>query len=57
MRVIEHKQHHLANSSWIINQNWDAYGQDLDNINRKLLQLEATLAKNVQDIKDIQNSA
>lgn len=54
--VIEQKQTHLANSSWIINQNWQSYGQELDKINRKLLQLEALIAKNAHNIEEIQNS-
>ena len=56
VKVIGSKQNHISDSSWIANQNWPRYGQELCNLNRKLLQLEASLAKNLQEIKAIKNS-
>ena len=51
--IIESKQTHLANSSWINNQNWSNYDQDLDQINKKLLTIEASLATKLQEINAI----
>ena len=55
-KIIESKQNHIANASWIFNQNWNEYGQDLSSVNKKLLQVEASLARNLQQVKTIRQT-
>ena len=56
VKIIESKQTHLANASWILNQNWNEYGNDLTSVNKKLLQVEASLARNLQQVKSIRQT-
>ena len=55
-KIVDSKQEHLANSSWILNQNWSLYGQELTNVNTKLLRVEANLAKNLENIESIRST-
>ena len=55
-KIIEAKQSHIANASWILNQNWNVYGQDLTSVNKKLLQVEASLARNLQQVNTIRKT-
>ena len=55
-KIIEAKQSHIANASWILNQNWNVYGQDLTSVNKKLLQVEASLARNLQQVNNIRKT-
>ena len=56
VKIIESKQTHLANASWILNQNWNEYGNHLTSVNKKLLQVEASLARNLQQVKNIRQT-
>lgn len=53
IQIVESKQSHIANLTWISNQNWTTYGQDLEQVNKKLLHIEASLDKTLQEIKTI----
>ena len=55
-KIIDSKQEHLANSSWILNQNWSLYGQELTNVTTKLLRVEANLAKSLENIDSIRST-
>ena len=55
-KIVETKQEHLANASWIINQDWNSYGKELSNVNTKLLRVEANLARTLEDINAIQST-
>ena len=56
VKIIHAKPSHLSDLNWINNQNWPVYGQELIQINRKLLHLEAALAKELQEIKSIRKN-
>lgn len=54
IKIVESKHTHIANLTWISNQNWTCIGQDLEQTNWKILHIEALLSKNLQEIKNIE---
>lgn len=55
-QIAQDKQDHAANLSWVTNQNWTEFGQELLTVSTKLLKLEASLANHLQEIKDVRKS-
>ena len=54
--IARDKQDHSANLSWVSNQNWSEFGQELLTVCTKLLKLEASLANQLQEIQGIRQS-
>lgn len=54
--MVKDKQEHLSNTSWITNQDWDKFKHELEGIKTKLMRVEASLANELQDVKDLRQS-
>ena len=52
---MESKQEHLSNTNWVINQNWEKFGQDLESVQTKILKAQAVLSNDLENIQAIGN--
>ena len=54
-KILESKQEHLSNTNWVINQNWEKFGQDLESVQTKILKAQAVLSNDLENIQAIGN--
>ena len=53
--IVYSKQDHLSNANWVLNQDWEKFGKDLELVQTKILKLQAVLSNDLENIQSIGN--